>query len=51
MSRRVDITLSGDDAEWFEAKRERYAEELRDGELPSRSEFTRLLLEDFDRLP
>lgn len=48
MRMRVDTTLTGETAEWFEETREEYAEEHRDGRVPSRPEFVRLLLEDFD---
>ncbi|WP_153952313.1 hypothetical protein [Halosegnis longus] len=50
MTDRTDITLSGTTSAWFERKREKYAEEHRNGQMPTRAEFVRLLLEDFDRV-
>lgn len=44
---RIDITLRGDDAEWFEDRRET-AGERRNGNEPNRAEYLRLLLEDSD---
>jgi len=44
---RVDVTLRGDDAEWFEKVREQIAEQ-RDGNKPSRAETLRLLMQFSD---
>jgi len=41
---RVDVTLRGDDAQWFERVREEIAEE-RNGNKPSRAETLRLLMQ------
>ena len=44
---RVDVTLRGDDARWFEQVREKIAEE-RNGNKPSRAETLRLLMQYSD---
>lgn len=44
---RTQITLYGDDAEWFEKLREQVAEQ-RDGNEPKRAEVARLMMEQFD---
>lgn len=41
----VHITLYGDDAEWFEEKKERIAER-RDGNEPANAELVRLLMQN-----
>lgn len=45
MGRRTDITLTGDDVEWFEQVREEIAAE-RNGNKPTKPETVRLLLQD-----
>jgi hypothetical protein len=47
MTDREDITLTGDDARWFNAARQRVAEQ-RDGHAPGNAELVRLLLQDAD---
>lgn len=44
---RVDVTLRGDDARWFEEVREQIAEE-RGGNVPTRAETLRLLMQFSD---
>lgn len=44
---RVQVTLYGDDADWFGEMRERVGEK-RDGNLPSRAELQRMMMEQFD---
>jgi len=44
---RIDVTLRGDDAQWFEQVREQIAQE-RDGNKPSRAETLRLLMQFSD---
>jgi len=44
---REDITLYGDDADWFEDLKEARAE-LRGGNKPSNAEMLRLLMEEYD---
>lgn len=44
---RTDVTLRGEDAEWFEDRRKQAAQR-RDGHAPNRSEYLRMLLEDAD---
>ena len=48
---RIDITARSQTAKWFEESREAFGEEHRDGNPPSRTEFLRILLTDFDRIP
>jgi len=45
---KVDITARSDTAEWFEEQRQQYGEEHRDGNIPNRTEFLRILLTEFD---
>lgn len=47
MNERVDITLTGDDAEWFEECREQVADD-RGGRPPGNAELTRRLMEEFE---
>jgi hypothetical protein len=47
---RVDLTLYGDDGAQFDEMRERFGEVHRNGNTPSRAEFARILMGDFDRL-
>lgn len=44
---RVQITLYGDDAEWFINQQQKIAEK-RGGSTPSNAEVVRLMLEQFD---
>lgn len=44
---RVQITLYGDDSEWFEEKKQEVAKR-RGGNAPSNAEFVRLLLQETD---
>lgn len=44
---RTQISLYGDDAEWFEDLREQLAEK-RDGNTPSRAETARRMMEQFE---
>lgn len=45
---RADITLRGETAERFEQLREEYGDRIRDGDVPTRPEFARLLMDEFD---
>lgn len=47
MKERIDITLTGDDATWFEETREEIASD-RNGNKPTRPEALRRIMEDSD---
>lgn len=47
MKQRTDITLTGDDVEWFEEIREEIAAE-RNGNKPTKAETMRLLMQEVD---